>query len=116
MMTLSRPHVERKKSCTACSLDFLGYGNSTSNLLVVATVPSPLVVVGCSNLFFSTDVDTAIKEADIIFVSVNTPTKQFGIGAGRAADTKNCELCARQIAKVATSAKIVVCTLLMCYN
>lgn len=95
----------------------LGLWNSTSNLLVVATVHSPLVAdICCSNLFFSTDVDTAIKEADIIFVSVNTPTKQFGIGAGRAADTKNCELCARQIAKVATSAKIVVCTLLICYK
>lgn len=60
------------------------------------------------NLFFSTDIDTAIREADIIFVSVNTPTKVTGIGAGRAANIKNCELCARKIAEVATSDKIVV--------
>lgn len=40
------------------------------------------------NLFFSTDVDKAIKEADLIFVSVNTPTKKSGVGAGFAADLK----------------------------
>jgi UDPglucose 6-dehydrogenase len=60
------------------------------------------------NLFFSTDLDKEIQEADIIFISVNTPTKTQGIGAGRAANIKNCELCARQIAKVAKSDKIVV--------
>lgn len=60
------------------------------------------------NLFFSTDVDGAIAEADMVFVSVNTPTKTTGIGAGRAANIKNCELCARKIAEVATSDKIVV--------
>lgn len=62
----------------------------------------------CRNLFFSTDIDAAILESDIIFVSVNTPTKLTGIGAGRAANIKNCELCARKIAEVATSNKIVV--------
>jgi UDPglucose 6-dehydrogenase len=68
------------------------------------------VVADCigKNLFFSTDVDAEIDKADIIFISVNTPTKVKGIGAGRAANIKNCELCARQIAKVATSNKIVV--------
>jgi UDPglucose 6-dehydrogenase len=40
------------------------------------------------NLFFSTDIDRAIKEADLIFVSVNTPTKKSGVGAGFAADLK----------------------------
>jgi UDPglucose 6-dehydrogenase len=60
------------------------------------------------NLFFSTAIDAAIIESDIIFVSVNTPTKTMGIGAGRAANIKNCELCARKIAEVATSNKIVV--------
>ena len=60
------------------------------------------------NLFFSTDVDTAVKEADIIFVAVNTPTKVFGIGSGRSADLKNWELAARNIAKVCTSNKIIV--------
>jgi len=60
------------------------------------------------NLFFSTAVDEEIKNADIVFISVNTPTKTKGIGAGRAANIKNCELCARQIAKVSTTSKIVV--------
>jgi len=60
------------------------------------------------NLFFSTDLDTEIEQADVIFISVNTPTKTKGIGAGSAANIKNCELCARHIAKVATSSKIVV--------
>ncbi|MEJ5054202.1 nucleotide sugar dehydrogenase [Sphingobacterium sp. MYb382] len=60
------------------------------------------------NLFFSTDVDKAIAEADMIFISVNTPTKNYGKGKGMAADLKFIELCARQIAAVATSDKIVV--------
>lgn len=60
------------------------------------------------NLFFSTAIDATIVDADIVFVSVNTPTKLTGIGAGRAANIKNCELCARKIAEVATSDKIVV--------
>ena len=60
------------------------------------------------NLFFSTDIDGEIQRADIVFISVNTPTKTQGIGAGRAANIKNCELCARKIAEVSTSDKIVV--------
>jgi len=60
------------------------------------------------NLFFSTDIEGTIAEADIVFISVNTPTKIAGIGAGRAANVKNCELCARTIAKVSTTSKIVV--------
>ena len=60
------------------------------------------------NLFFSTKVDKAIDEAQMIFISVNTPTKTYGAGKGMAADLKYVELCARQIAKVATRDKIVV--------
>lgn len=60
------------------------------------------------NLFFSTEVDKAIDEAQIIFISVNTPTKTYGKGKGMAADLKYIELCARQIAKVSKSNKIVV--------
>lgn len=60
------------------------------------------------NLFFSTDVDGAIAEADIIFVSVNTPTKTFGQGAGRAADLQYWEKTARQILANAKTDKIVV--------
>ncbi|WP_431243081.1 UDP-glucose 6-dehydrogenase [Flavobacterium sp. P21] len=60
------------------------------------------------NLFFSTDVEKAIDEAQVIFISVNTPTKTFGKGKGMVADLKYIELCARQIAKVAKENKIVV--------
>ncbi len=60
------------------------------------------------NLFFSTDIEKAIDEADMIFISVNTPTKNYGKGKGMAADLKYIELCARQIAAVAKNDKIVV--------
>lgn len=68
------------------------------------------VVQACrgKNLFFSSNVEEKVAEADIIFVSVNTPTKTSGMGAGRAANIKNCENCARMIAKVAKTPKIVV--------
>ena len=60
------------------------------------------------NLFFSTEVEKAIDEAEMIFISVNTPTKTYGKGKGQAADIKYIELSARTIAKVATGDKIVV--------
>ncbi|MBL0012895.1 MAG: UDP-glucose 6-dehydrogenase [Flavobacterium sp.] len=60
------------------------------------------------NLFFSTEVEKAIDEAQMIFISVNTPTKTYGLGKGMAADLKYIELCARQIANVAKDNKIVV--------
>ena len=60
------------------------------------------------NLFFSTEVDRAIDEAEMIFISVNTPTKTYGKGKGQAADLKYIELCARNIAKIAKTDKIVV--------
>ena len=60
------------------------------------------------NLFFSTNVEKAIDEAQMIFMAVNTPTKTYGEGKGFAADLTYVEQCARQIAEVATSDKIVV--------
>ncbi len=60
------------------------------------------------NLFFSTDIDRNIAEADIIFVSVHTPTKTFGEGAGKASDLTYIEQTARRIKKNSTSPKIVV--------
>ena len=60
------------------------------------------------NLFFSTDVRGAIDAADIVFVSVNTPTKTYGVGAGRAADLRYIESVARTIAEVAKGPKIIV--------
>ena len=60
------------------------------------------------NLFFSTDIDTAIDKSEMIFIAVNTPTKTYGEGKGMAADLKFVELCARQIARVAKNDKIIV--------
>jgi len=60
------------------------------------------------NLFFTTEIERSIAEADIIFVSVNTPTKTFGQGAGKAADLQYWEATARRIAECATTPKIVV--------
>lgn len=60
------------------------------------------------NLFFSTEVAAGIKQADIIFVSVNTPTKTYGVGAGRAADLRFIESVARTIAEHAENNKIIV--------
>jgi UDPglucose 6-dehydrogenase len=73
--------------------------------------PGLAEIVGATrgkNLFFSTDVDKAIDESELIFISVNTPTKTYGKGKGQAADLKFIELCARNIAKVAKTDKIVV--------
>ena len=60
------------------------------------------------NLFFSADVEGAVKECDIIFVGVNTPTKMFGKGAGRASDLQYWEATARNIKQWANGPKIVV--------
>ena len=60
------------------------------------------------NLFFSTDVEKAIDEAQMIFMAVNTPTKTYGEGKGFAADLTFVEKCARQIAEVSTTDKIII--------
>merc|ERR1712084_69630 len=68
------------------------------------------VVKACrgKNLFFSTDVKGAIEEADIIFASVNTPTKITGVGAGRAADLRYIESVGRTVAQYANRPKIII--------
>lgn len=60
------------------------------------------------NLFFHTDVEAGIREADIIFVSVNTPTKTFGEGAGMASDLQYWEKTAHQIVQHANGDKTIV--------
>ena len=60
------------------------------------------------NLMFSTHVDEAIAAVDMVFISVNTPTKTKGLGAGQASDLRWVEACARQVAKVAKGHTIVV--------
>ena len=69
------------------------------------------IVAECrgKNLHFSTDIESGIRQADIVFISVNTPTKTFGMGAGRAANLEYVEKCARVIAQSAQHGhKIVV--------
>ncbi len=61
-----------------------------------------------NNLFFSSDIKGSIEEADMIFISVNTPTKIRGLGAGYASDLKWVESSARQVAKYAKGHTIVV--------
>ena len=60
------------------------------------------------NLFFSTEVDRYIQESEIIFISVNTPTKEYGSGLGKAADLRFVESCARRIAELSKDPKIIV--------
>lgn len=60
------------------------------------------------NLHFTTNIDESIEKADLIFISVNTPTKTYGVGEGKAPDLTYIESAARRISKVATSSKIVV--------
>ena len=60
------------------------------------------------NLRFTTDVPGAIRESNMCFISVNTPTKTFGIGAGRAANLEFVEKCARTIAEYSESDKVIV--------
>ena len=60
------------------------------------------------NLFFSTDIEAGIRKADVIFVMVNTPTKDYGRGRGYAADLQYWEQTARQIKANSTRSKIIV--------
>ena len=60
------------------------------------------------NLYFSTEIEKNISNADMVFISVNTPTKTKGIGAGKASDLKWVEACARQVSKYASGHTIVV--------
>lgn len=60
------------------------------------------------NLFFTTDIDGSIEEAQIVFVSVNTPTKTSGVGSGYAADLRYVEASTRRIAHVSETSKVIV--------
>ena len=60
------------------------------------------------NLFFLTDIKKSISEADMIFISVNTPTKNKGLGAGYASDLKWVESSARQVAEFSKGHTIIV--------
>ncbi len=86
------------------------WNNSDINQLPVYEPGLKELIKECrgKNLFFSTDIEKSISRADMIFISVNTPTKNKGIGAGQASDLKWIEACSRQIAKFSKSETIVV--------
>ncbi|KAF8352014.1 UDP-glucose dehydrogenase [Amanita rubescens] len=85
-----------------------GYVGGPTCAVIALKCPHVKVTIRGKNLFFTVEVDSAIEEADLIFVSVNTPTKKGGFGAGFAADLNYVERATRRIASVATSNKIVV--------
>ena len=68
------------------------------------------IILRCrgKNLHFSCEVNENIRNSDIVFISVNTPTKKYGLGAGKASNLKWVEACARQVAKNAVGHTIVV--------
>lgn len=87
-----------------------GWNNLTSSHLPIYEPGLDSIhqrVIG-KNLHFTTDVETSIKNADMVFISVNTPTKSYGLGAGEAADLTNIELAARKIAECSEGFTIVV--------
>ena len=97
-------------------IDFTVYDLSTERIAAWNSDQLPIfepgleeVVVGCrgKNLHFTND-NSCLKNAEVIFISVNTPTKQFGVGAGRAADLKYIESCARTIAEMCTERHIII--------
>ena len=61
-----------------------------------------------NNLHFSTDLKRNIANADMIFISVNTPTKTKGVGAGKASDLKWIDACARQISRYGKGKTILI--------
>ena len=60
------------------------------------------------NLHFSIDIESNIAKADMVFISVNTPTKKKGLGAGQASDLKWVEVCARQVSQHSRGHTIIV--------
>ncbi len=91
---------ERIKAWNSSNLDNLPVFEPSLNKIIAETRNK--------NLFFSNKVSECINKADLIFISVNTPTKKFGIGAGQASDLKWVEACAREVALFSEGHTIVV--------
>lgn len=106
MIAAKCPHIE----VTVCDLNQQRIDAWNSDDLPVYEPGLDAVVASARgrNLHFTTDLKPAIAAADLIFVSVGTPTKSYGIGAGRAADLRYIESAARLIAEVSTGHKIIV--------
>src|SRR5688572_26383396 len=100
------PHV--RITVTDVNADRIRDWNSASLPIYEPGLDAVIARTRGRNLFFSTDVAAGIRTASIIFVSVNTPTKVFGEGAGRAADLQYWEKTAREILAHADCGKIVV--------
>ena len=97
-----------KFTCVDINKDRIDAWNSSSLPIYEPGLEEIVLSVRNKNLFFSDKVEDAVREGDIIFVSVNTPTKTFGKGAGYAANLEYWEKTARMILEVSTSNKIVV--------
>jgi UDPglucose 6-dehydrogenase len=111
MAVIAKKNPDIKVTVVDINVDRIAAWNSTdlSKLPIYEPGLSKIVEEARGkNLFFSTEVNKAIYESEMIFISVNTPTKTYGKGKGMAADLKYVELCARNIAEVAKTDKIVV--------
>ena len=88
----------------------LNWNNSDLSKLPIYEPGLAAIIGRCRgrNLHFSTSVEEKIRSADMVFISVNTPTKTKGIGAGKASDLKWVEACARQVARFSSGHTIVV--------
>ena len=95
---------------TVCDINPVRIAAWNSDKLPIFEPGLDEVVKGCRgrNLFFSSDPEAAIADSDVIFISVNTPTKTRGLGAGMAADLTYWESAARMISKVSKTDKIIV--------
>ena len=110
MAVIAKMNPDRKVIVVDINKDRIAAWNSKNYALPIYE-PGLVDVVKAvrgKNLFFSTDIKKAVRECDIVFVGVNTPTKMFGKGAGRASDLQYWEATARNIAKWANRDKIVV--------
>lgn len=106
MIAKKCPHIQ----VTVCDMNQARIDAWNSDTLPVYEPGLTEIVESCrgKNLHFTTDLKPAIAAADLIFVSVGTPTKSYGIGAGRAADLRYVESAARLIAEVSHGNKIIV--------
>ena len=110
MAVIAKMNPDRKVIVVDINKDRIAAWNSPDYALPIYEPGLVDVVreVRGKNLFFSTDIEGAVKECDIVFVGVNTPTKMFGRGAGRASDLQFWEATAREIKNYAEGDKIIV--------
>lgn len=110
MAVIAKMNPDRKVMVVDINADRIAAWNSEDYSLPIYEPGLVDVVkdVRGKNLFFSTDIEGAVKACDIIFVGVNTPTKMFGKGAGRASDLQYWEATAREIKRFAENDKIIV--------